>query len=146
VGAFSFCFFFAIERALLREEVYFWGCAIIGVLLQDTAGQERFGPMSAMYYRGAQGVILGTSLSPFPRAVYCITLHVVYDVSSRKSFQALPHWLEHIENHGAVKLLVGNKLEKVNVLLSTSGPPKLPKQSPSSSHPPFSREIAHPPC
>ncbi|KAI0288985.1 P-loop containing nucleoside triphosphate hydrolase protein [Russula brevipes] len=69
----------------------------IKVQLWDTAGQERFGTMPAPYYRGVQGIIL------------------VYDVSSRKSFQALPHWLEQIENHappGAVKLLVGNKLEK----------------------------------
>jgi len=69
----------------------------IKVQLWDTAGQERFGTLPGPYYRGVQGIIL------------------VYDVSSRKSFQALPQWLEQIENHappGAVKLLVGNKLEK----------------------------------
>jgi hypothetical protein len=36
--------------------------------VQDTAGQERFRTITASYYRGAQGVILGTrvgfSLSP----------------------------------------------------------------------------------
>ena len=38
--------------------------------LQDTAGQERFRTITASYYRGAQGVILGlssVSLSPSSR-------------------------------------------------------------------------------
>lgn len=29
-------------------------------LVQDTAGQERFRTITSSYYRGAQGVILGT--------------------------------------------------------------------------------------
>jgi hypothetical protein len=33
------------------------------VVLQDTAGQDRFRTITALYYHGAQGVILGTSLS-----------------------------------------------------------------------------------
>lgn len=32
--------------------------------LQDTAGQERFRTITSSYYRGAQGVILGTFLLP----------------------------------------------------------------------------------
>lgn len=32
------------------------------VYMQDTAGQERFRTITSSYYRGAQGVILGTSL------------------------------------------------------------------------------------
>jgi Ras-related protein Rab-18 len=34
------------------------------VYLQDTAGQERFRTITSSYYRGAQGVILGTFLPP----------------------------------------------------------------------------------
>jgi len=63
----------------------------------DTAGQERFRTITASYYRGAQGVIL------------------VYDVSSRESFEALPRWLEELENYVSpevVKIVVGNKLDK----------------------------------
>lgn len=63
----------------------------------DTAGQERFRTITASYYRGAQGVIL------------------VYDVSSRESFEALPRWLEELENYvppEVVKIIVGNKLDK----------------------------------
>ncbi|KAI9439254.1 ras-domain-containing protein [Lactarius indigo] len=63
----------------------------------DTAGQERFRTITASYYRGAQGVIL------------------VYDVSNRESFEALPRWLEELENYvppEVVKIVVGNKLDK----------------------------------
>ncbi|KAI0289001.1 ras-domain-containing protein [Russula brevipes] len=63
----------------------------------DTAGQERFRTITASYYRGAQGVIL------------------VYDVSSRESFEALPRWLDELENYVSpevVKIVVGNKLDK----------------------------------
>ncbi|KAH9013698.1 ras-domain-containing protein [Lactarius pseudohatsudake] len=54
-------------------------------------------PSRRPYYRGAQGVIL------------------VYDVSSRESFEALPRWLEELENYvppEVVKIVVGNKLDK----------------------------------
>jgi len=40
----------------------------------------------------------------------------VYDVSSRESFEALPRWLEELENYvppEVVKIVVGNKLDKV---------------------------------
>jgi len=63
----------------------------------DTAGQERFRTITASYYRGAQGVIL------------------VYDVSNRESFEALPRWLGELEIYVSpevVKIVVGNKLDK----------------------------------
>ncbi|KAI0262119.1 putative ras-related protein rab-18 [Gloeopeniophorella convolvens] len=63
----------------------------------DTAGQERFRTITASYYRGAQGVVL------------------VYDVSSRESFEALPRWLDELETYvppEVVKIVVGNKLDK----------------------------------
>ncbi|KAG8988443.1 hypothetical protein FRB94_000699 [Tulasnella sp. JGI-2019a] len=63
----------------------------------DTAGQERFRTITSSYYRGAQGIIL------------------VYDVSNRESFEALPRWLSEVEtyvNAAVVKILVGNKVDK----------------------------------
>jgi len=63
----------------------------------DTAGQERFRTITASYYRGAQGVIL------------------VYDVSNRESFEALPRWLSELDTYVSpevVKIVVGNKLDK----------------------------------
>ena len=45
----------------------------------------------------------------------CDTI-IVYDVSSRESFEALPRWLEELENYvppEVVKIVVGNKLDKV---------------------------------
>ncbi|XP_064617249.1 ras-related protein Rab-18A-like [Liolophura sinensis] len=64
----------------------------------DTAGQERFRTLTPSYYRGAQGVIL------------------VYDVSSKQSFQKLDAWLNELETfstkHDIIKMLVGNKIDK----------------------------------
>jgi hypothetical protein len=48
----------------------------------------------------------------------CDTIHIVYDVSNRESFEALPRWLEELENYvppEVVKVVVGNKLDKVKV-------------------------------
>ncbi|KAF7293247.1 hypothetical protein HMN09_01202900 [Mycena chlorophos] len=63
----------------------------------DTAGQERFRTITSSYYRGAQGIIL------------------VYDVSNRESFDALPRWYSELETYVSdkvVKIVVGNKLDK----------------------------------
>ncbi|VDB85649.1 unnamed protein product [Peniophora sp. CBMAI 1063] len=47
----------------------------------DTAGQERFRTITSSYYRGAQGIIL------------------VYDVSNRETFDALPRWYSELETY-----------------------------------------------
>ncbi|KAI8143901.1 small GTPase superfamily [Fennellomyces sp. T-0311] len=64
----------------------------------DTAGQERFRTLTSSYYRGAQGVIL------------------VYDVSSRESFEALNTWWNEVNTYcsspDVVKMIVGNKVDK----------------------------------
>jgi len=63
----------------------------------DTAGQERFRTITSSYYRGAQGVIL------------------VYDVSSRDSFDDLPRWFGELETYCGpfvAKIIVGNKIDK----------------------------------
>lgn len=73
------------------------GCKV-QLAVWDTAGQERFRTLCPSYYRGAQGAIL------------------VYDISSRGSFEQVEHWLEELEtfstNHNMVKMLVGNKCDK----------------------------------
>lgn len=64
----------------------------------DTAGQERFRTLTPSYYRGAQGVIL------------------VYDTTSRETFDKLDEWLNEVEMYSTkkdlVKMLVGNKIDK----------------------------------
>ncbi|KAF9558155.1 hypothetical protein EC968_007226 [Mortierella alpina] len=64
----------------------------------DTAGQERFRTLTSSYYRGAQGVIL------------------VYDVSSRDSFNDLQTWFNELDTYCSskevVRMIVGNKVDK----------------------------------
>jgi small GTP-binding protein len=60
----------------------------------DTAGQERFRSIARAYYRNAVGVIL------------------VFDVTGRKSFEALPSWMSDIHSlcdPNVVVQLIGNK-------------------------------------
>lgn len=60
----------------------------------DTAGQERFRSVTRSYYRGAAGALL------------------VYDTTSRESFNALTNWLNDartLASPNIVILLVGNK-------------------------------------
>lgn len=66
------------------------------MLLQDTAGQERFRTITSSYYRGAHGII------------------VVYDCTDQESFNNVKQWLEEIERYACEnvnKLLVGNKCD-----------------------------------
>ena len=56
-------------------------------------------------------------------------MHSVYDVSNRESFEALPRWLEELENYvppEVVKIVVGNKLDKVMSSPLLSSPPSFP--------------------
>lgn len=62
----------------------------------DTAGQEKFRTITISYFRGAQGIVL------------------VYDVTERKSFDRVIHWMEQIEENAdkdVDKILVGNKCD-----------------------------------
>eukprot|EP00744_Colponema_vietnamica_P024292 GILI01035426.1.p1 GENE.GILI01035426.1~~GILI01035426.1.p1 ORF type:complete len:228 (+),score=54.63 GILI01035426.1:45-728(+) len=62
----------------------------------DTAGQERYRGITQYYYRGAKGAL------------------VVYDVTSRESFQDVEYWLSEVQKHAApeiVTLLIGNKCD-----------------------------------
>ncbi len=63
----------------------------------DTAGQESYLAITRSYYRGADGCLL------------------VYDISSRASFEALPMWLsearQNSNNPNLVILMIGNKAD-----------------------------------
>lgn len=63
----------------------------------DTAGQERFRLIASSYYRKSVGAFL------------------VYDVSSRKSFENIPRWLKEVEENAdenCLTMLIGNKSDK----------------------------------
>jgi hypothetical protein len=85
------------------------------------------GPRTFPHYHG---VVLSRRTRRHPRSVHLHHLHsphfsahngtelsyAVYDVSNRETFEALPRWLEELENYvppEVVKIVVGNKLDKV---------------------------------
>jgi len=80
---------------------------LVKLAIWDTAGQERFRTLTPSYYRGAQGAIL------------------VYDVSSRQSFERLDPWLVELNTYSTktniVKMLVGNKIDKDRVVSREEG-------------------------
>lgn len=66
----------------------------------DTSGQERFRSIAPAYYRGAVGSL------------------IVYDTTSRTSFDNLSKWETEIKNHSGsefISLLVGNKSDLVDL-------------------------------
>tara|TARA_B100000586_G_C20104537_1_gene426633 strand:+ start:897 stop:1526 length:630 start_codon:yes stop_codon:yes gene_type:complete len=66
----------------------------IKIELWDTAGQERFNSIVQSYYRNAIGAF------------------VVYDISNRLSYNALPRWvrtLDKVDSNIRFKVLIGNK-------------------------------------
>jgi len=74
----------------------------------DTAGQERYRNITANYYRNAQGIVL------------------VYDITNRKSFEAIDTWIAQIHVHALEsvnKILIGNKsdCEKQRVVSKEEG-------------------------
>ena len=64
----------------------------------DTAGQDRFRSITQSYYKGAHGVLL------------------VYDVTSRESFNNVKTWISQIREHSPKNItlfLIGNKIDSV---------------------------------
>ncbi|KAL4237855.1 Ras-related protein Rab-15 [Mactra antiquata] len=64
----------------------------------DTAGQERFEAITKQFYRRAQGILL------------------VFDICSRKSYEAIPKWLDHVRQfckENVVITLIGNKSDRI---------------------------------
>ena len=60
------------------KKVTFKNGAVVKAQIWDTAGQERYKAISSAYYRRAKGVIL------------------VYDVTSRETFEDLDKWIENL--------------------------------------------------
>ena len=68
----------------------------VKIQLWDTAGTERFQTLTQAYYKGSSLVLL------------------VYDVTSRTSFDAVQNWMDRIDNHArkdVLKVLVANKID-----------------------------------
>lgn len=90
----------------------------IKLQLWDTAGTERFRSVSRSYYRGAAGAIL------------------VYDLSSRASFAALPTFLmdaRALASPYLTAVLAGNKSDTVSDSPGTFDDPMHPPPTPSST-------------
>lgn len=86
---------------------------LIRLQIWDTGGQERFGPIRKLYYRGAKGVLL------------------VYDKSNPQSFQRLDYWLKEIKQGcGNVPIiLVGNKADLEPAITTEEGQQYAKEQS-----------------
>jgi hypothetical protein len=70
--------------------------------------------------------------------VFVWEANIVYDVSSRESFEALPRWLDELENYvpaEVVKIVVGNKLDKVKYQPYRDSQPIRPSICPPSFPP-----------
>ena len=71
----------------------------MSVQIWDTAGAERYRALNSVYYHNAMGGIL------------------VFDLTSRASFQSLDSWLDDFKNlaqPNALLVIVGNKLDIYN--------------------------------
>jgi small GTP-binding protein len=75
----------------------------IKLQIWDTGGQERFSPIRELYYKGALGAL------------------VVYDVTSRESFDHIPMWFNEVrKNVSNIPLtLIGNKLDLPNRIVTS---------------------------
>ncbi len=70
----------------------------IKLQIWDTGGQERFSPIRELYYKGALGAL------------------VVFDVTSRESFDHVPNWFSEVrKNVSNIPItLIGNKIDIPN--------------------------------
>jgi small GTP-binding protein len=85
----------------------------IKLQIWDTAGQERFKTITKTYYKGAQGIIL------------------TYDVTDQESFKNISNWIKQIEanaQNSAIKVLVGNKFDKPNRVVTKEEGEKLAEE------------------
>lgn len=79
----------------------------------DTAGQERFRSVTHAYYRDAQALLL------------------LYDVTNQSSFDNIRAWLSEIKQYAeedVVIMLLGNKVDKPNRVITKEQGEKLAKQ------------------
>uniref|UniRef100_A0A7S2NFX2 Uncharacterized protein n=1 Tax=Zooxanthella nutricula TaxID=1333877 RepID=A0A7S2NFX2_9DINO len=81
-----------IGAAFLTQMVSL-GSEVVKFEIWDTAGQERYKSLAPMYYRGAAAAV------------------VVYDITSRESFEAAKAWVVELSNHDTLIALAGNKAD-----------------------------------
>lgn len=86
---------------------------VLRVQIWDTGGQERFGPIRQLYYRGAKGVLM------------------VYDRSNPDSFERVDYWLKEVKRGcGDVPLvLIANKSDLPEKVKSAEGRKKAEEHS-----------------
>lgn len=71
--------------------------ATVNFQVWDTAGQEKFRSINTLYYRNAAAAI------------------IVFDVTSRSSFDHVPGWLGEIRAQGARRMVIGLAANKVDL-------------------------------
>ncbi|KAM3141730.1 hypothetical protein pb186bvf_006052 [Paramecium bursaria] len=73
----------------------------------DTAGQEKYKSLTPLYYKGSYLIIiLGAQVAI-----------LVYDITSRQSFETLKNWVEELNTMGPKKIykvIVGNKQDLID--------------------------------
>merc|ERR1712232_1231173 len=69
------------------------GHEVVKFEIWDTAGQERYKSLAPMYYRGAAAAV------------------VVYDITSKESFDAAKSWVVELQSTDTLIALAGNKFD-----------------------------------
>lgn len=85
-----------IGASFMNQTVTLPDGTLVKFQIWDTAGQERFHSLAPMYYRGAQAAI------------------VVYDITTRHSFDKAQEWVRELQNQGdpnVVVTFIGNKCD-----------------------------------
>jgi len=103
-GIFNPSYILTIGVAFFVQDVVV-GDRVLRLQIWDTGGQERFGPIRRMYYRGAKGVLL------------------VYDKSNPETFEHLDYWLKEVERgcSDVPIILVGNKADLPEAVTPNQG-------------------------
>jgi len=89
-----------IGASFMNQTVTLPDGTLVKFQIWDTAGQERFHSLAPMYYRGAQAAI------------------VVYDITTRHSFEKAQEWVRELQNQGdpnVVVTFIGNKCDLENL-------------------------------
>mmetsp|Transcript_12995 Transcript_12995/g.29568 ORF Transcript_12995/g.29568 Transcript_12995/m.29568 type:complete len:208 (-) Transcript_12995:33-656(-) len=80
----------SIGAAFMTQNVHLGKC-IVAFEIWDTAGQERYRSLAPNYYRGAGAAV------------------VVFDITSRTSFDVAKGWVEELQGTDTLIALAGNK-------------------------------------
>ena len=94
-GTFTLSTYTTIGIDFITKEVKV-GSLKVTAKIWDTAGQDRFHTITHSFYKQCQGVLL------------------VFDVSTKKSFDDVHKWMTNIQNHAdpnIVKYLIANKID-----------------------------------